>query len=338
MTGPAATTEKATQTDAQPKKGAQTDAQPEKGAQTHAPPVRWYFYVEPEDYDDYYDYRDEDPNDNMVSEGLDYDPECDGDTISPSYSSTSTERQVARPSNKADKLNKINRLYVDQPANAAFIRHRLLYPERDKGVVLWDPNIRDMGYTKKFGTKQKMRYTLPQHQRETKARQRVKECNRDRLRNLTVPGVQPASSLESIMPSHKSMRAEAFEEWLRFQVEHLEAFQACYASSTRWNRRRFEAARVARKSEDRFVNRFRKHYGRNPVVVMSDWEKVHRSLMHQPPIKTKRFRTMFARNNITVFLIDEYRTSSRCPDCFQPVEQGFRKRPSPTATAQWHCP
>ncbi|KAJ3152712.1 hypothetical protein HDU86_005467 [Geranomyces michiganensis] len=119
MTGPAATTEKATQTDAQPKKGAQTNAQPEKGAQTHAPPVRWYFYVEPEDYDDYYDYRDEDPNDNIVSEGLDYDPEYPkSSTMRPPYETLHIPRTASR--NQESTTSSINVMQHTLQASSFF--------------------------------------------------------------------------------------------------------------------------------------------------------------------------------------------------------------------------
>ncbi|KAI8591392.1 hypothetical protein BDZ88DRAFT_450277 [Geranomyces variabilis] len=70
-------------------------------------------------------------------------------------------------------------------------------------AVLCDPNVRDMLYLKEYGTDNIMRYTLLQQKKETKARERVKECNKDRLHNLPAPG--STRSLEATIPGHKSM-------------------------------------------------------------------------------------------------------------------------------------
>ncbi|KAI8818076.1 uncharacterized protein EV422DRAFT_499567 [Fimicolochytrium jonesii] len=39
-----------------------------------------------------------------------------------------------------------------------------------------------------------------------------------------------------------------------------------------------------------------------------------------------RFRTLFARNSIPCYLLDEYRTSSVCPDCHGRVKKNIRQR------------
>ncbi|KAI8585748.1 hypothetical protein BDZ88DRAFT_455655 [Geranomyces variabilis] len=91
-----------------------------------------------------------------------------------------------RKVSKAAQRAAVNRLYVDTPENAAIIRDHISDPNAP--VVLCDPNIRDMLYLKEYGTDNIMRYTLSQQKKETKARKCVKECNKDRLRNLPAPG------------------------------------------------------------------------------------------------------------------------------------------------------
>ncbi|KAJ3151521.1 hypothetical protein HDU89_001964 [Geranomyces variabilis] len=111
-----------------------------------------------------------------------------------------------RKVSKAAQRAAVDRLYVDTPENAAVIRDRILHhPDPNAPVVLCDPNVRDMLYLKEYGTGTDniMRYTLSQQKKETKARDRVKECNKDRLRNLPAPG--GTGSLEATMPGHKSM-------------------------------------------------------------------------------------------------------------------------------------
>ncbi|KAI8586130.1 hypothetical protein BDZ88DRAFT_483979 [Geranomyces variabilis] len=107
-----------------------------------------------------------------------------------------------RKVSKAAQRAAVDRLYIDTPENAAVIRDRILHPDPNAPVVLCDPNIRDMLYLKEYGTDNIMRYTLLQQKKETKARERVKECNKERLRNLPAPG---GRSLEATMPGHNSM-------------------------------------------------------------------------------------------------------------------------------------
>ncbi|KAJ3134893.1 hypothetical protein HDU90_004217, partial [Geranomyces variabilis] len=107
-----------------------------------------------------------------------------------------------RKVSKAAQRAAVNRLYIDTPENAAVICDRILHPDPNAPVVLCDPNVCDMLYLKEYGTDNIMRYTLSQQKKETKARERVKKCNKDRLRNLAAPG---GGSLEATMPGHKSM-------------------------------------------------------------------------------------------------------------------------------------
>ncbi|KAJ3131774.1 hypothetical protein HDU90_007759 [Geranomyces variabilis] len=243
-----------------------------------------------------------------------------------------------RKVSKAAQRAAVDKLYVDTPENAAVICDRILHSDPNAPVVLCDPNIRDMLYLKEYGTDNMMRYTLSQQKKETKARERVKECNKDRLRNLPVPG--GTGSLEATMPGHKSMLAIDFNQWLAFQVQHRLAFENCYAATTQWRRRKFEAFRLAGKSEDQFVNRLRKQFGQDPLIIMGDWSAAPRSMRFQPPIKTARFRRMLRRHHLIMMYIDEFQTSSRCPFvickpgqqdkiCGAIVKSGFRTRQSP---------
>ncbi|KAI8590786.1 hypothetical protein BDZ88DRAFT_505866 [Geranomyces variabilis] len=111
-----------------------------------------------------------------------------------------------RKVSKAAQRAAVDKLYINTSENAAVIRDRILHRDRDPNapVVLCDPNVRNMLYLKEYGTDNIMRYTLSQQKKETKARERVKECNKDWLRNLPAPG-GTTGSLEATMPGHKSM-------------------------------------------------------------------------------------------------------------------------------------
>ncbi|KNC98893.1 uncharacterized protein SPPG_09323 [Spizellomyces punctatus DAOM BR117] len=65
----------------------------------------------------------------------------------------------------------------------------------------------------------------------------------------------------------------------------------------------------------------------NFTVVMGDWSDAGRTARFQTSSKTKGWRTLFKRNRINCFLLDEYKTSSVCPHCSSGVEKGFKTRP-----------
>ena len=57
-----------------------------------------------------------------------------------------------------------------------------------------------------------------------------------------------------------------------------------------------------------------------------DYKDVRPTYVHLT--KGKGFIDLFKRNGMKTFLLDEYKTSSVCPDCDGDVEKGFKTRPS----------
>jgi len=70
----------------------------------------------------------------------------------------------------------------------------------------------------------------------------------------------------------------------------------------------------------------KKKYGKDFTVVMGDWSDAGRTNKFQTSSKTIGWRMLFKRNKIKCFLIDEHKTSSRCPLCELEVST-FKKRP-----------
>ena len=81
------------------------------------------------------------------------------------------------------------------------------------------------------------------------------------------------------------------------------------------------------KSESKLINKMKELYG-DFVVVMGDWSDAGHTARYQASSKTKGWRTTFKRNHIKCFLLDEYRTSSVCPNCnrSEHIEKGFKTR------------
>ncbi|KAI8585749.1 hypothetical protein BDZ88DRAFT_510350 [Geranomyces variabilis] len=145
-------------------------------------------------------------------------------------------------------------------------------------------------------------------------------------RNADTCAMQMPECMVNAVARDADVKAIEFNQWLAFQVQHRLAFENCYAATTRWRRRQFEAFRLARKSKDQFVNRLRKQFGQDPLIIMGDWSAAPRSMRFQPPIKTARFRRMLRRHHL---MIDH-------KVCGAIVKSGFRTRQSPRPWRKGH--
>ncbi|KAI9475007.1 hypothetical protein BX667DRAFT_525297 [Coemansia mojavensis] len=80
-------------------------------------------------------------------------------------------------------------------------------------------------------------------------------------------------------------------------------------------------ARLARSLRDKFQD---KPQRQDPILI--SWSGSH--MKCNEPIRSVGMRDMLRKHGFTVYLIDEYRTSSLCPLLFTPTDVFF-KRPSP---------
>ena len=92
---------------------------------------------------------------------------------------------------------------------------------------------------------------------------------------------------------------------------------------------RFSSFVLKQRSEAKFIKAFVAKFGKphRTTVFLGDWSQG--AARFHAPCKTKGYRTMFERANFDVFLVDEYRTSSVCPDCQTRNLKPFKKRRSP---------
>ncbi len=64
------------------------------------------------------------------------------------------------------------------------------------------------------------------------------------------------------------------------------------------------------------------------VLIIGDWSDAGHTMKYQKSTKSKGWIVLFRRHGIKVYLIDEYRTSSVCPDCDEDIVKDLKKRPS----------
>ncbi|KAJ2145479.1 hypothetical protein IW136_000978, partial [Coemansia sp. RSA 678] len=68
-----------------------------------------------------------------------------------------------------------------------------------------------------------------------------------------------------------------------------------------------------KQADQRLINKLRKEFGPNAVIVIGDWS-APMNRFHEP-IRGKGWRTLLKRAGFEVYLIKEYLTSKTCPNC-----------------------
>ncbi|KAI8908886.1 hypothetical protein DFJ77DRAFT_473641, partial [Powellomyces hirtus] len=201
-------------------------------------------------------------------------------------------------------------------------------------VILIDPGVRDLLYMKELyraGSHhpdiphtfpRTLRYTSMQRSSDTNSRRMRRQ--RETIRAQTLE-VLPANfkgpprtimHLESTTPSHKTMNVLAFSEWVEWQAVNRASLVNCYNTGI-WTTMKFDALRRKMSAEDKLIMHMRERFGPKFLVVMGDWSSQtkgrHRKWVE--PSKVAGFRELFKKHHIPCFLLDEYRTSSCCPQC-----------------------
>ncbi|KNC96900.1 uncharacterized protein SPPG_07727 [Spizellomyces punctatus DAOM BR117] len=225
---------------------------------------------------------------------------------------------------EADKYGKRG---ARKSANTVAAEVKALYVENNlpacraaENVVVIDPNKRDILYCQDSnGTT--FRYTANQRAVETGSRRFAK-------RREAMKEEAGVDLIESRIPSHKTMNLMDFTRYLLVRRADWDRRKEFYShpAHTRW---KWHSFINRQKSESDLISNMRNKYGENFTVVMGDWSDAGRTARFQTSSKTKGWRTLFKRNRIDCFLLDEYKTSSVCPRCSSSefVEKKFKTRP-----------
>ncbi|PIA17319.1 hypothetical protein COEREDRAFT_41255 [Coemansia reversa NRRL 1564] len=80
------------------------------------------------------------------------------------------------------------------------------------------------------------------------------------------------------------------------------------------------------RANDRFAKGLHKKFGRDAVLIIGNWPAG--MVRFHEPIRGKGWRDVLRRHGFTVYLLDEYKTSSLCPACGSGLEK-FHKIPNP---------
>ena len=99
---------------------------------------------------------------------------------------------------------------------------------------------------------------------------------------------------------------------------------------------KFSAKIYHDKDDLELVKRLRGKFGKDAILVIGNWSAP--MVKYQEPTRSKGLINMLKKNGFTVYLIDEFKTSSVCPKCegdlenfkFIPNPRPYRRKKQPT--------
>ena len=196
--------------------------------------------------------------------------------------------------------------------------------------VYIDPNRRDLLYC--LGSNDlKLRYTSMQRRKETgsKGNQAIIIIEHSRIRHTVEHDFGLHDRIPTVpSPPRSTLNLHAFRLYLYDFFNNTRNMEETYQLRI-FRRLRFSTYVRTQKSEQEFVKKVKMKFGQpaNTTILIGDWSQ-NTAKFHMPT-KISGFRKMFTRAGFNVLLVNEFKTSSICPDCNAQSLEIFRHRPSP---------
>jgi len=130
---------------------------------------------------------------------------------------------------------------------------------------------------------------------------------------------------EQSLSNNKTMQPE---KWMAFLSRYKEATPILREHYSQPIFRKLRLSRYIRgqKADSRLVNSMKTTFGEDNIYVIGDWSAP--SVRFQEPIKGIGLKRKLRTLGLEILLIDEFKTSSFCPDCCGRVET-FKRIPNP---------
>lgn len=194
---------------------------------------------------------------------------------------------------------------------------------RDVGkCVLIDPNRRDTLFCmhEDSQVEKQLIYRYTSNQRAVQTRSR-------KYRKIRKEQKTDVKSMEMSLSTvcSKTCLKEEFSQYLKVRSEVREKLLDHYYDDL-YRKLRFNTYVNTQRSEATLVNDMKKKLGNVTTIVMGNHSQNH--MRYHEPVKGKGFRKLFRKSGLKVYLIDEFRTSSVCPDCDDRVK-AFKWVPNP---------
>ena len=174
-----------------------------------------------------------------------------------------------------------------------------------------------------------LKYTQYQRRFEIKSKKYNKIINKDKKETTFKDKKKNKSiiELETELSSynHKICNFEEFKKYL-VQKNKLNEQLFDYYKKELYRKLKWYRFINTQRTEDNFINRFNDKFGDNKNVVIGIGDFQEKTFMkYKEPTKTKGFRKMFMKHGYEIYLVDEFRTSCRCHNCFSECEK-FKKK------------
>lgn len=90
---------------------------------------------------------------------------------------------------------------------------------------------------------------------------------------------------------------------------------------------KFSSYMRRQKGNEKLIKELKDKFNNDAVFIMGNWSSPN-TVFHEPT-RGIGFRRLLKKNNFTVMLIDEFRTSKCCPECHHLSLETFRRAPNP---------
>jgi hypothetical protein len=201
---------------------------------------------------------------------------------------------------------------------------------QNKKIVGIDPGKEDLIYCVDDASKDAnvFRYSQNQRRKETKIKKYnniILAMKTNKIEEKTI--IEYETELSHY--NRKSLQIATYKEYLqeKNRINHI-LFQ--FYRKELFRKLKFGKYINIKRNEQKMISNFKKIFG-NPedvVICIGDWEQ-KKQMKYKEPTLGKGIRTLFRKNNYTVFLVDEFRTSCKCSNCNGGVCEKFRVRKNP---------
>jgi hypothetical protein len=214
-------------------------------------------------------------------------------------------------------------LYIDELTN-----YKELQPKK---IISIDPGKEDLIYCVDGSNKDAtiFRYSQNQRRKETKMKKYnniIIGMKHNKIQGKTI--IEYETEISNY--NRKTLNIIKYKEYLQVKnrINHI-----LFGFYRKELFRKLKLGRYinTKRNEQKMINEFKKIFGKPEeiVICIGDWEQ-RKQMKYKEPTIGKGMRTLFRKNNYTVYLVDEFRTSCKCSNCNGGICKKFRIRENPT--------
>jgi len=194
-------------------------------------------------------------------------------------------------------------------------------------IVFADPNKRDLLYMMHHSSTKEFPH-LFRYTSMTRRRHLGTHVNCDREARYIKNHPQSAEIINAqntfSTTNSRDVSPEIFEDYIRTRSVAKEVLGPLYENGL-FRKMRWRSTIGNQRDQAKLGNLIRQKFGPNPLIVMGDASCRRASRFH-PPTKGIGLRHMLHKQGFHVLLLDEFKTSTSCPNCFSSTHTFWDRR------------